>query len=72
MLRLAHLRCSVLRVHTTAPPTPSHTQQGKLLAAVNNKVMLFKMEATAAGRQEIVSDCSPVGVQVLCLHLAVR
>ena len=46
--------------------------QGKLLAAVNNKVMLYKMSATADGRQELVLDCSPVGVQVLCLHLAVR
>lgn len=46
--------------------------QGKLLAAVNNKVMLYKMSTTAGGRQELVSDCSPVGVQVLCLHLAVR
>ena len=46
--------------------------QGKLLVAVNNKVMLYKMSTTADGRQELVSDCSPVGVQVLCLHLAVR
>lgn len=46
--------------------------QGKLLVCVNNKVMLYKMSTTADGRQELVSDCSPVGVQVLCLHLAVR
>jgi hypothetical protein len=46
--------------------------QGKLLVAVNNKVMLYKMSTTADGRQELVSDCSAVGVQVLCLHLAVR
>lgn len=46
--------------------------QGKLLATVNNKVHLYRMAAAAGGRQEIVADCSPVGVQVLCLHLAVR
>ncbi|KAF6263102.1 mono-functional DNA-alkylating methyl methanesulfonate N-term-domain-containing protein, partial [Scenedesmus sp. NREL 46B-D3] len=46
--------------------------QGKLLATVNNKVHLFKWAAAAAGRHELVSDCSPIGVQVLCLFLAVR
>eukprot|EP00879_Flechtneria_rotunda_P007343 GHRR01007704.1.p1 GENE.GHRR01007704.1~~GHRR01007704.1.p1 ORF type:complete len:982 (+),score=309.67 GHRR01007704.1:155-3100(+) len=46
--------------------------QGKLLATVNNKVHLYRWAAAAGGRQELVSDCSPIGVQVLCLHLAVR
>jgi DNA damage-binding protein 1 len=46
--------------------------QGKLLATVNNKVHLFKWAPAAAGRHELVSDCSPIGVQVLCLFLAVR
>lgn len=46
--------------------------QGKLLATVNNKVHLYKWAAAAGGKQELVSDCSPVSVQVLCLHLAVR
>ncbi|KAF8072489.1 DDB1A [Scenedesmus sp. PABB004] len=46
--------------------------QGKLLATANNKVHLYKWAAAGDGRHELVSDCSPIGVQVLCLHLAVR
>jgi DNA damage-binding protein 1 len=47
--------------------------QGKLLAAINSKVHLYKWDAAATGgQQELVSDCSPVSVQVLCLYLAVR
>lgn len=46
--------------------------QGKLLATVNNKVHLYKWAAAGGGRQELVSDCSPQAVSVLCLHLAVR
>ena len=46
--------------------------QGKLLATVNNRVHLYRWAPSAGGRNELVSDCSPVSVQVLCLHLAVR